>query len=84
MIGCNYDLALLNANIEAGTFEREGKARLMHSHASLETVKQMLRANDLSLVQAIWLLHLSDSNADAERFKREIQELCGKPTYIAY
>ena len=33
----------------------------------------------------IWLLHLSDGNSDAERFKREIMELTGKkePVYIA-
>ena len=34
-------------------------------------------------LQEIWLLHLSSSNADAKRFKKEIQELTGVPVYIA-
>jgi hypothetical protein len=42
-----------------------------------------MQANDLSKVQEIWLLHLSDGNSDADRFKREIQELTGKPVYVA-
>ena len=50
---------------------------------SLETAKDFLRANDLTAVQEIWLCHLSDGNSDAERFKREIQALTGKPVYIA-
>jgi hypothetical protein len=50
---------------------------------SLETCKGFLRANDLSRVQEIWLLHLSDANSDAARFKREIQELTGKVVYVA-
>lgn len=46
-------------------------------------MKDFLKANDLRHVQEIWLLHLSDGNSDADRFKREIQELTGKPVYIA-
>jgi hypothetical protein len=53
------------------------------SHFSLENVKRFLQANDLSRVQEIWLLHLSDGNSDETRFKREIQELTGKPVIIA-
>lgn len=55
---------------------------LLKSHFSLENIKKFLLANGLSRVQEIWLLHLSDGNSDAERFKREIQSLTGKPTYI--
>jgi phosphoribosyl 1,2-cyclic phosphodiesterase len=50
---------------------------------SLKTVKDMLRANDLSQVKEIHLLHLSDRNSSAKLFKKEIQELTGKPVYIA-
>jgi ribonuclease BN (tRNA processing enzyme) len=50
---------------------------------SLETCKEFLQANDLSQVKDIALIHLSDSNSDAERFKREDEGLTGKPTYIA-
>lgn len=59
------------------------KNRLLTSHFSLENVKEFLKANDLSQVREIWLLHLSDGNSDQVRFKREIMELCGKPVYVA-
>ena len=34
-------------------------------------------------VEAIWLIHLSDDNSDAERFRREIMAATGKPVYVA-
>jgi len=83
MVECNYSLDILNRNVEAGAVPKELKNRLLKSHFSLENVKRFLQANDLSKVEAIFLLHLSDGNSDAERFKREIQSLTGKPTYIA-
>ena len=83
MIGCNYDADLLNESIAEGTVDRGERHRLIHAHASLQTVKEMLQANDLSQVKAIYLLHLSNRNSDADRFKKEIQELTGKPVYVA-
>lgn len=78
MVECNYSLAILNENIAAGRVPRVMKKRLIRSHFSLENVKDFLRANDLSKVQEIWLLHLSDNNSDEDLFKREIQALTGK------
>lgn len=83
MVECNFALDILRTNTKTGIIETELKNRLLRSHFSLENVKEFLRANDLSKTQQIWLLHLSDNNSDAERFKREIQELTGKEVYIA-
>jgi phosphoribosyl 1,2-cyclic phosphodiesterase len=55
----------------------------MQSHFSLENVKEFLKANDLSRVRQIWLLHLSDGNSDAELFKQEIEKLTGKLIFVA-
>ena len=82
-VECNYSMDILRANIEAGLVEPALKKRILKSHFSLEHVKEFLKANDLSKVQEIWLLHLSDGNSDVERFKREIQELTGKMVFIA-
>ena len=82
-VECNYSLDILRSNVEAGTVDKALKNRILKSHFSLENVKKFLLANDLSKVEAIFLLHLSDGNSDAERFKREIQALTGKPVYIA-
>ena len=83
MIEANYSSDILKRNVEAGLVPKELKSRILKSHFSLENVKKFLLANDLSKVEAIFLLHLSDNNSDCERFKREVMELTGKPTYIA-
>ena len=82
MVECNYSLDILKRNVEAGAVPKELKSRILKSHFSLENVKKFLLVNDLSKVQEIWLLHLSDNNSNAERFKREIQELTGKMVFI--
>jgi len=83
MIEANYSLDILKRNVEAGLVPKELKSRILKSHFSLDNGKKFLLANDLSKVEAIFLLHLSDNNSDCERFKREVMELTGKPTYIA-
>jgi phosphoribosyl 1,2-cyclic phosphodiesterase len=82
MVECNYSLDILNENISTGRVSKAMKKRVMKSHFSLDNVKDFLRANDLSKVQEIWLLHLSDNNSNAERFKTEIQELTGKMVIV--
>lgn len=57
--------------------------RLYSSHMSLQQCIETLKANDLSLTREIHLIHLSEGNSDAERFKREVQEAVGIPTYVA-
>ena len=83
MIETNYSLDILRENMAAGLVAPELKNRLLKSHMSLETCKEFLKANDLSRVQEIWLIHMSDSNSDAERFLKEIKELTGKVVNIA-
>ncbi len=82
-IECNYAIDILNANVESGLVLPAMKERTLQSHFSLANVKEFLKANDLSKVGEIHLLHLSGDNSDAARFKREIQELTGKIVYVA-
>ena len=83
MVECNYATDILQANVDSGVIHPGMRHRIIRSHFSLDNVKEFLKANDLSGVKEIWLLHLSDGNSDAERFKREVMELTGKPTFIA-
>jgi phosphoribosyl 1,2-cyclic phosphodiesterase len=83
MVECNYAMDILEDNVRRGLVPEVLKKRLLTSHFSLENVKEFLKANDLSKVQEIWLLHLSDGNSDEERFKQEVMQLTGKPIYIA-
>ena len=83
MIECNYAKDILDENVKYGRVSPARKKRVLQSHFSLKNVKEFLRANDLSQLQEIHLLHLSNDNSDAERFKKEIQALAGAPVYIA-
>ena len=59
------------------------KNRILKSHMSLNTCKETLIANDLSQVQKIVLIHLSDSNSDERKFKKVIEEATGKIVHVA-
>jgi phosphoribosyl 1,2-cyclic phosphodiesterase len=83
LIECNYAHDILQQNIEAGLIDSAMKNRLLQSHFSLDHVKQFLRANDLSQVKEIILIHLSAGNSDAERFRREVMAASGKPVIVA-
>lgn len=83
MVEANYSLDILRKNVASGAVPVDVKNRIIRSHFSLENVKEFFKANDLSKVREIHLLHLSDNNSDAERFKKEIQELTGKMVFIA-
>jgi phosphoribosyl 1,2-cyclic phosphodiesterase len=57
--------------------------RLRRTHMSLEHCIELLKANDLSQIQEIWLIHLSQSNGNAEEFKYRVQEATGCEVHIA-
>lgn len=82
MIEANYSMDILEKNIEKGHVPAIMKKRLVKSHFSIENVKEFFKVNDMSKVQEIWLLHLSDSNSDEELFKREIAEITGKLVHV--
>ena len=83
LLEANYAEDILDAKIEAGSVPLSMKPRLVHSHMEIETTKGILRANDLSGVNEIVLIHLSNGNSDERRFVREVQETSGKPVYAA-
>lgn len=83
LLEANYSLDILDQNVREGRVDPGLRNRIIRSHMSLETALGVLRANDLSALQEVHLLHLSDQNSDAERFKREAQQVVGKPVYIA-
>jgi len=82
-LGVNYDSEILIDNITCGYINLEAGKRILKNHMSLSTAKEFFRANDMSQLKEIYLLHLSDGNSDEKRFKREIEQLTGVPVYIA-
>jgi len=81
-IGVNYSMDILRGNISNGLTDRAMKTRLIRSHMSLQTLESFLVANDLSRLQKVHLLHLSDRNSSAAIFKQKIQEVTGKEVIV--
>jgi phosphoribosyl 1,2-cyclic phosphodiesterase len=63
LIEKNYDLDVLNRNIEAGTVNRAMKNRLLHSHMSAATCEAFLAAQDLSKIVYHEFIHQSSLNS---------------------
>ena len=55
----------------------------LQGHMCIDTTIEALRANDLSRVNNIILLHLSAEHADPERFQAMVQQATGKTVYVA-
>ena len=83
MIEANYSYKILADNVKNGSLHPAQQRRLMHSHFGIENVLDFLKANDLSWLKEIWLIHLSKGNADPAEFKRMVAAATGKPVYIA-
>jgi phosphoribosyl 1,2-cyclic phosphodiesterase len=83
IIEANYCQKILDGRLAAGVNPRFLRDRVIESHMSLSTCKDLLKANDLSQVNNIVLIHLSDGNSDAKRFEAEVQEVTGKTVHVA-
>jgi phosphoribosyl 1,2-cyclic phosphodiesterase len=79
----NYDIDILNDNVLNGRIPQVVRKRVLESHMELGTFKEFLSANDLSKVNNIVLIHLSDGNSHARKFKDEISDLTGKTVSVA-
>ena len=82
MAECNYDNETMTRSVEAGYIPVELVPRLVRSQMSLEHLIMTLKANDLSRVRQIYLLHLSANNSDERRCREEIQKLTGAEVYV--
>lgn len=82
IIEANYCEDIIDRKVKEGgnKFVRD---RVIQSHLSIQTCKQLLSANNLSKVNNICLIHLSDNNSDAARFQKEVKELTGKNVVVA-
>lgn len=79
---CNYTEEGIKRSLEEGSIPLEFIPRLVRSHMSLENFLNFLRANDMTTVRQIWLLHLSENNSEAQRMKEEVQRLTGAEVYV--
>ena len=82
MIECNYDQQTLDENVESGRVHPAMRKRVMKSHFGLENLLNFFASNDLSKVEEIHLLHLSESNSNVERIFKSVARATGKMIYI--
>jgi len=83
LIEANYADKIIEEKLIAGTANVFVRNRVIFSHMEIDTTLDFLKANDLSKVNNICLLHLSSDNSNAADFKRRIQELTGKSVFVA-
>ncbi len=79
---CNHGEHELRRSVSEGIIATELAKRIARNHISVERLERMLKANDLSRLREVHLIHLSDNNSDEERFKSVIQRVVGVPVYV--
>lgn len=82
LIEANYDPEVIVNNTGSNYIDSSRAKRVITSHMSIDTAIKTLEAFDLSTVQQIYLLHLSNDNSNAEAFRERVQAATGKEVYI--
>lgn len=82
-IECNWNSETIRENVATGLIDKNRFKRTISTHMGLPQLLEMLKANDLSKVEEIHLLHLSDDNSDEAGFKSAVERLTGCPVYVA-
>ena len=87
LMECNYDEKMTysiynqvkkdNDQLKIKQYER-----VINSHMSMASAKKNLKKLNLENTTAIFLLHLSDKNANEYKMKNEIKNLTNKPVYV--
>lgn len=83
IIEANYSKEVIDRKFGVDSGKEFLRNRILKSHFSLANCKDMLSANDLTKVNNIVLIHLSDSNSDENQFQKEVAELTGKNVTVA-
>lgn len=82
MAECNYSDEAIEESVRNGCIPAEIVPRIVKSHMSLEHFLDMLKANDLSRLKQVYLLHLSENNSRADEFKEAVQRATGAEVYV--
>ena len=83
LIEANWCPTIVQQRVKDGTMDASLAGTVLKNHMSIDGAVALLKANDLSAVQGIWLLHLSDKNSDAEAFAHRVAATTGKPVHVA-
>lgn len=82
MMEANYDPDEIEANVRSGRVDVHRAKRTIGSHMSIDTAIKTLEGFDLSRLQHVYLLHLSNDNSLADEFKRRVQAVTGREVHL--
>lgn len=80
LIEANYSREIMKEKLSEMAFLQY---RILQSHMSIETCLGFLKANDISKVNNIVLIHLSDGNSNEIAFKKQVEAATQKTVTIA-
>ena len=83
MVECNYQREIINEAADSGKLEPAARNRIMASHMEFRTTLEILKQINPKALKEIYILHLSNRHADAEKIKKTIEQELGKPVTIA-
>jgi phosphoribosyl 1,2-cyclic phosphodiesterase len=83
IIEANYSSDIVEERNILGSMNGALTSRVIGSHMSIDTCLRLLEANDLSNVNNIVLIHLSDGNSNEQQFVERIANVTGKQTTAA-
>lgn len=83
LLEANFSERRLQENVDSGSLNPHQAARVRRNHLSIERALDLLKANDMSQVVEIHLLHLSNGNSDAIAFRDAVRAATGRPVFIA-
>lgn len=82
MIETNYIKEILDRNTRDEVINLSLRNRIVKTHMSLDTVKEFIKVNEFKNLKKIYAIHLSDTNSDAARIKKELETLTGIPVEV--
>lgn len=83
IVEANYCEKIVGEKIQSFQLPLFLANRVFRSHMEIGTTIELLRATDLTNVNNIVLIHLSDKNSDADYFKRRVESETGKKISVA-
>lgn len=83
IVEANYCEKILDARLADGEEPEKVRDRVITSHMSIDNCIDLLAANDLTQVNNIVLIHLSNRNSHAKQFVERVQNATGKTVYAA-
>lgn len=83
IIEVNFSQEIIDKKLTVDEDKLFLRNRIIQSHFSLENALKLFEVNDISNVNNIVLIHLSDTNSNAKQFKETITKATGKNVVIA-